>query len=136
MRFFQCILVLAVAASDAFSITPSAPRVPMAMDASAQPQLMMSAEQQERSLYDEVMRKYVLLRDEDYTERTPANWWDARVPGTARTILFSSLFCLLVSLPYILTQPAVMVKLVELATLDVVGETPIQVFKETGSFIP
>ena len=47
MRFFQCILVLAVAASDAFSITPSAPRVPMAMDASARSRsLMMSAEQQ------------------------------------------------------------------------------------------
>ena len=81
------------------------------------------------------MNKYVLLRPPDFKDDERSGW-DARTPGTARTILFSSLFCTLVALPYILTQPAVLVKLVELAALDRVGATPLEVLEKTGTFVP
>ena len=39
-----------------------------------------------------------------------------RVPGTLRTVIFSSLFCVLVAIPVLLANPAVLPKLVEVCT--------------------
>ena len=50
-----------------------------------------------------------------------------RTPGTGRTIFFSSIFCGLVALPYLLTNTVVLTWLIELAALDRVGVTPSEV---------
>lgn len=128
----SCVLLSLASAVQAFSVVGAhglavKPR---------NPQCVMTLDQQNASSpVDEIMSKYVLLRPKDF-DNEDRSGWNARTPGTARTILFSSLFCLLVALPYILTQPAVLVKLVELAALDRVGETPLDVFEKTGKLIP
>lgn len=87
--------------------------------------------------------KYVLLRpsscqlDEDGdigpSEAHPlgATCETERIPGTLRTIIFSSVVCVIMGLPLLLANPVVLPKVVELATVSNVqamqaaSQTPI-----------
>ena len=69
--------------------------------------------------------------------RTARGWsWEARTPGTARTIALSAALLTLVAIPAILASPAVLEKLLELAALDLAGETPASVLQKTGTYLP
>ena len=114
MRFSLCVLLLIGSTVQAFSVG-GAHRLHTKPNRCVP--VMSSDQQNTSSPVDDMMNKYVLLRPPDFKDDERSGW-DARTPGTARTILFSSLFCMLVALPYILTQPAVLVKLVEIAALD------------------
>jgi hypothetical protein len=59
-----------------------------------------------------------------------------RTPGTNRTIFLTHLVCFIAAIPALAKNPAVLAKVLELATLDVVGVTPQEVFRETGSILP
>ena len=56
-----------------------------------------------------------------------------RTPGTVRTVLFSSFVVFLAAIPALFQNPAVLVKLIELASLDRVGVTPMEMLEKTGS---
>ena len=85
--------------------------------------------------------RYVLLRDEWSMDelrnatrlRTARQWtWEERTPGTARTIILSSCFVLLAAIPAILSNPAVLPKILELAALSREGINPFDLWQETG----
>ena len=79
--------------------------------------------------------RYVLLRPQE-RNGLPAydSLWASRKPGTVRTILLSSAICSVVALPFLLTNPAVLTWLVELAALDRVGVTPQEMLETTGRY--
>jgi hypothetical protein len=81
---------------------------------------------------DALMAKYVLLRSQEQTDQETG--WAARTPGTARTVLISSVLFTLASLPLLIKNPFVLTKLLELAALSVEGVTPMEFFRLTGSF--
>ncbi|KAL3912382.1 MAG: hypothetical protein SGPRY_008355 [Prymnesium sp.] len=56
-----------------------------------------------------------------------------RTPGTLRTLLVSSLFVFAAAVPALIQNPAVLVKLIELASLDRIGITPMEMLRSTGS---
>ena len=76
------------------------------------------------------------------TRRTPTKQFKPtldktkRTPGTVRTVLFSSLLVGAAALPALIQNPVVLAKLIELASLDRAGFTPIEVYEQTGRFIP
>ena len=85
----------------------------------------------------EAWDRYVLLRpssSDDENGEEGAGWWAGRTPGTARTILISSVICSFVALPALLTNPLVLTRLIELAALDRIGLTPAEMFERTGKF--
>ena len=73
----------------------------------------------------DLWERYVLIRPAE--KEVGEGWWAQRTPGTGRTIFFSSIFCGLVALPYLLTNTVVLTWLIELAALDRVGVTPSEV---------
>ena len=84
--------------------------------------------------FEDAWAKYVLLRPngDDSEDR---KGWAARTPGTARTILLSSLFCVLVALPVLLTNPVVLTRLLEAAALSREGMTPVEMLEKTGRLL-
>jgi len=57
--------------------------------------------------------------------RTARSWsWEERTPGTARTIALSVVFVSLLAIPALLTSPAILGYVLELATLSREGVTP------------
>ena len=81
---------------------------------------------------DALLAKYVLLRPQEQIEQPTG--WAARTPGTARTVLLSSVLCSLASLPLLIKNPLVLTWLLELAALSREGVTPMEFFRLTGSF--
>ena len=101
--------------------------------------------QQSRSPLVNWWAKYVLLRPEMGIEelknstslRTAKEWsWNERTPGTARTIIISTLLVGLFAIPALLANPYVLPKLIEAAVLSREGFTPEEVIKETGQLLP
>ena len=138
--------LLVVATAAAFTASPSRPAV-AACALRSQPLAMSSTDS--RGGLQEAWARYVLLRpgmtfDElksttlrQPTEQfTPTLDTSKRTPGTVRTVLFSSLLVFLAAVPALMQNPAVLVKLIELASLDRVGFTPMEVYQQTGSLIP
>merc|ERR1719231_456584 len=80
--------------------------------------------------FTDAWNRYVLLRPEG--RRNDLTGWAARTPGTARTILISSTFCLIVAVPSILANPAVLIRLIEISELSRMGYTPFEFFEATG----
>jgi hypothetical protein len=75
--------------------------------------------------------RYVLIRPSDQQNESDG-MWASRTPGTARTIIFSSILCSLAALPALVTKPAALALLVELAALGRLGITPMQMLFDTG----
>lgn len=92
-----------------------------------------------RSELEKAWAKYVLLRpdmtfDELKASTQTINFKNGRTPGTTRTVLISSVLLILFAIPAIVTNPRVLVWLVELAALDRAGVSPFEFFQQTGSF--
>ena len=105
-RHVSLALLLLVSPSVAFSLGgPPRPTT----DTSKQPAA--------RNWAQDAWARYVLIRPEE-TPVEDLNWWEKRTPGTARTIVFSSLLCTAAAIPLILTNPVIFLKLLELASLD------------------
>lgn len=88
----------------------------------------------QQSFLEEAWAKYVLLRpgmSYDELRESTLNP-ETRTPGTVRTIFLTSFLCILVAIPYVLTNPAVFPRLIELAALDRIGLTPAEMLMETG----
>mmetsp|Transcript_161326 Transcript_161326/g.297581 ORF Transcript_161326/g.297581 Transcript_161326/m.297581 type:complete len:219 (+) Transcript_161326:126-782(+) len=103
----------------------------------------LDAKDGEVSWLEDAWQKYVLIRPgmtfkelQNSTKlRTYQYWtWENRTPGTARTLVITSVVLILAAIPVLLTNPAVFPKLIELAALSRAGVTPLEFFKETGSF--
>lgn len=91
-------------------------------------------EMRQQSFLEEAWAKYVLLRpgmSYDELRESTLNP-ETRTPGTVRTIFLTSFLCILVAIPYVLTNPAVFPRLIELAALDRIGLTPAEMLMETG----
>eukprot|EP00966_Prymnesium_polylepis_P102904 2383777-Prymnesium_polylepis.2 len=95
---------------------------------------------------EDAWAKYVLLRPgmtyDELKESTlrstteqfkPTLDKSKRTPGTVRTVLLSSVVVCLAAVPALAQNPAVLAKLIELASLDRVGVTPIEMLEKTGS---
>ena len=95
-------------------------------------------ESSRRSELEKAWAKYVLLRpemtfDEFKRSTQTINFKNGRTPGTTRTVLLSSFLLTLFAIPAIVTNPRVLVWLVELAALDRAGVSPYEFFMQTGS---
>ena len=137
-------MIFALAAqASAFSISPGGQPTPVmrrgaASSSAAGPQMMS---------LETAWKEFVLLRPDwespganlkDSTKlRTAKAWsWDERTPGTARTLLISSVLVAFFAIPAIMANPVVLTKVLELAALDVIGETPADVLSKTGTYLP
>lgn len=59
--------------------------------------------------------------------------WNGQAPGTNRTFIISSFLVILAAIPYIVTNDAVLYKIIELASLSAAGVTPAMMLDKTGS---
>ena len=101
-------------------------------------------EESDQSEAEKALAKYVLLRpkmtfDELKRSTQTINFMNGRTPGTIRTVLLSSVLLTLFAIPAIVTNPRVLVWLIELAALDRAGVSPgfeqvVELFQQTGSF--
>ena len=88
--------------------------------------------------WQELWSRYVLIRPGmtfDELKDSTRNPLDKRTPGTVRTILLTSLLVSLAAVPYVLTNPAVLPRLIEIAALNRVGVTPTEMLEKTGSLL-
>ena len=143
------ILLLALTPAIAFHVMPPpldgrwvAPRdggwsaaAPHRVRAALAPLVM---EEPKLSWWQELWARYVLIRPGmtfDELKDSTLNPLDKRTPGTVRTILLTSLLVSLAAIPYVLTNPAVLPRLIEIAALNRIGVTPTEMLEKTGSLL-
>merc|ERR1711990_670612 len=87
------------------------------------------------SLMQDAWSRYVLLRPGMTLDELRAATLkpDGRAPGTNRTIFFSSFLVILAAIPYIVTNDAVLYRIIELGALSAAGVTPAEMLAKTGS---
>jgi hypothetical protein len=123
------LLVTLLPATSAFKANAGAPRK-NAVAASLRPRV--SPAPQASNILDDAWKRFVLIRAED--QDCGDGWWGRRTPGTARTMVISSVICSFFAVPALLKNPLIFTRLLELASLDRVGVTPMEFYEKTGSF--
>lgn len=141
MRRTSSLLLLALAPAAAFNARPPpldgrwSTAAPYRARAALAPPVMEAPKQ---PWWEELWSRYVLIRPGmtfDELKDSTRNPLEKRTPGTMRTILITSALISLAAIPYVLTNPAVLPRLIEIAALSRAGVTPTEMLEKTGSLL-